>query len=917
MPIPNARCLAVVLLALLAAGGCESDALDAPAQPDRLQVLFLGDDGDHLPSERLRDVARPFLDRGIELHYTEDLDDLIERLAQYRVLLLYGDHADMASTQEEALTAWVETGGGLVAVHSASGIFPDSEAFGELVGARPRPTPVSESDPGEAVEEDPPLRPRIAEPDHELLAGFEGFESPDRFHPHTALTDDRVVLTLLDDEPHTWIRTQGSGRVFYTGWGHGEETWSHPGFHDLLERGVRWAAGQEVQAELADREVGNPFRYVVLDVPFPPPHEARLEYERTVGHMDRGANNPRWYRMQEPLDAETAISRMILPPGFRIELFAAEPDIVNPIAMNWDEAGRLWVVESVEYPYPRELWPDGGGKDRIVVAEDTNEDGRADRFTTFADDLNIPTAIAFSGGGVIVHQAPETLFLKDTTGDGRADVREVLLEGWPQWDTHAGPSNLHYGLDNWMWGTVGYAGMDGTVGGERHEFRMGVYRFRPDGSRLEFLGRTNNNTWGLGFNEEGEAFISTANANPSTHLPIPRRHYDLVTGLSDPVTHSLADTDRIITLTNLFRQVDWVGRYTSATGHGVYTARTWPREYWNRIGFVNEPTGQLVGEFILEPDGSTYRARHPRNLVTSDDEWFSPVIAEVGPDGHVWIADWYNYILQHNRESVRQEPVTGNAYANPLRDREHGRIYRIVHQEAAPERPFSLEGASPAELVRTLAHENLLWRKHAQRLLVERGEADVVPSLLELVSDPAVDEVGVNPGAIHALWTLEGLGRLEEGVDGSALAAAVDALDHRSPGVRSNAVRVLPQGPGALDAILAAGILQDPDPQVRLAGALALADHPAAAGAGSALFELLSDSAARGDRWLRTAAALAGSAHAEGFLAAAAEAGIALEGAPEPEEPAEASLAEVVGMIAADHPEVVARIVGDPGNPGQ
>jgi uncharacterized protein len=936
---PTLRLLSVVLIAVGASAGCAPDAPSAPDRPDRLQVLLLGDDGDHLPSERLRDLARPFLDRGMELHYTEDGDDLVERLSGYRVLLVYGDQAAMTAGQEEALVAWVEAGGGLVTVHSASGSFPGSDSFGRLVGARPaaesseatREDPEddpeddlagdsegdSEQDVGEEASDLPLVGIHLVEPDHEILVGFEAFESPDRFRPHAPTTDDRVVLATHDDEPHTWVRDQGSGRVFYTAWGHGEDTWSHPGFHDLLERGVRWAAGEDVQGALAEREIQNPFQYVVLDVPFPPPHEARLEYERTVGHMDRGANNPRWYRMQEPLDPETAISRMLLPPGFRVELFAAEPDIVNPIAMNWDEAGRLWVVESVEYPYPRELWPDGGGKDRIVVAEDTNGDGRADRFTTFAEDLNIPTAIAFSRGGVIVHQAPETLFLKDTTGDGRADVREVLMEGWPQWDTHAGPSNLHYGLDNWMWGTVGYAGMDGTVGGERHEFRMGVYRFRPDGSRLEFLGRTNNNTWGLGFNEEGDAFISTANANPSTHLAIPRRLYDLVTGLSDPVTHSLADTDRIITLTNLFRQVDWVGRYTSATGHGLYTARTWPQEYWNRIAFVNEPTGQLVGEFILEPVGSTFQARHPRNLITSDDEWFSPIIAEVGPDGHVWVADWYNYILQHNRESVRQEAVPGNAYANPLRDREHGRIYRIVHEGAAPARPYSLERASPAELVRTLAHENLLWRKHAQRLLVERGEADVVPALLDLVSDTALDAAGLNPGAIHALWTLEGLGRLAEGVDGSARSGVTDALGHPSPGVRSNAARILPHGTESVEAILSAGILTDPDPQVRMAGAVALADQPAATGAGSALFELLRDPATMEDQWLRTAIVLAGSVHAEGFLAAAAAAGIGLEEAPEPEDPAGTSLPEIVGMIAADHPDVVARIVESPGRPDE
>ncbi|MDZ7691170.1 MAG: PVC-type heme-binding CxxCH protein [Balneolaceae bacterium] len=164
-----------------------------------------------------------------------------------------------------------------------------------------------------------------------------------------------------------------------------------------------------------------------------------------------------YYKQQKALSPEKSMERMILPPGFKVELFAAEPDIVNPIAMNWDEQGRLWVVESIEYPYPREFWPDGGGKDKIMILEDTDNDGRADTFTEFADSLNIPTSLTFANGGVIVHQAPQTLFLKDTDGDDKADVRQVLFEGWSQYDTHAGPNHLRYGLDNWIWGAVGYS----------------------------------------------------------------------------------------------------------------------------------------------------------------------------------------------------------------------------------------------------------------------------------------------------------------------------------------------------------------------------------------------------------------------------------------------------------------------------
>jgi len=842
---------------LLVLAGCasESSQNEERAGDSRLNVLFLGDDGGHEPSVRIRDLFRPMLDRGIELFYTSDLHDInLQNLRKYDALLLYANYhepayPEMPSDVEEALITYVEEGGGFVPVHSASGNFRDSERYINLVGGAFLSHEVDS------------FRTRIAEPDHEIMQGFNGFESWDETYVHQKHNEDnRTVLSYREDEPWTWIRTQGDGRVFYTAWGHDERTWQNSGFHELLERGIRWATGQDVQEELASRTIENPFEYVVLDVPFPPPHEERLRYEEEVGPMDRQGNNPRYYRKQKPLDAVTAIDRMIVQPGYRVELFASEPDIVNPIYMDWDEKGRLWVIESIEYPYPREFWPDNGGKDRIIILEDTNEDGRADTFTVFADSLNIPTSLEFIDGGIVVHQAPQTLFLKDTDGDDKADVREILFEGWNQWDTHAGPNNLHYGLDNWLWGVLGYAGMEGTVGGERHEFRMGIYRFRQDGSKLEFLQRTNNNTWGLGFNEQGNAFISTANGNPSTMFTIPRGHYDKVDGLNDSVTDRLAESARVITLTNLFRQVDWVGAFTSAAGHGLYTAREWPSEYWNQRAFITEPTVQLVAEMTLEKDGDSYSASYPRNLIASDDEWFSPVMAEVGPDGNVWIADWYNYILQHNAESDRQEPTPGNAYANPLRDRQHGRIYRVVYEGSEESESVSLEGANTEQLVETLSHTNMLWRQHAQRLLVESGDEDAILSLIDLVEDTSVDDVGINAGAIHALWTLHGLGALDQ-PGSQAYDAAIDALQHPSAGVRANAVQVLPSSDQSVQAILNAGLLEDSDLNVRLRTLVVMAEQPSSPQAGHAISQVLLQEENMTGEWIQQAAILAGAVH--------------------------------------------------------
>src|SRR5688572_6498264 len=149
--------------------------------------------------------------------------------------------------------------------------------------------------------------------------------------------------------------------------------------------------------------------------------------------------------------------------------------------------------------YPNEL---GQNRDRIKICEDTDGDGRADAFTVFAEGLSIPTSLCFANGGVVVAQAPHTLFLKDTDGDGKADERRVLFSGWGAGDTHAGPSNLRWGFDNWIWGIVGYSGFNGTVGGKAHRFSMGFFRFKPDGSDLEFIRSTNNNSWGFGFSED-------------------------------------------------------------------------------------------------------------------------------------------------------------------------------------------------------------------------------------------------------------------------------------------------------------------------------------------------------------------------------------------------------------------------------
>ncbi|TWT52765.1 hypothetical protein Pla22_03910 [Rubripirellula amarantea] len=576
---------------------------------------------------------------------------------------------------------------------------------------------------------------------------------------------------------------------------------------------------------------------------------------------ERGNQEVPTSKMQRPVSAEESIEHIMVPKGFHVELFASEPELDGkPICMAWDHRGRLWVAETDDYPNERQ---DGGmGNDRIRICEDTDGDAIADRFTVFADNLSIPTAMAFSRGGVIVQNGTETLFLQDTNGDERADVRSVLVSNWKLDDTHAGVSNFQYGLDNWIWATQGYNHSEPIANGKPQEsFRMGIFRMQTDGLQVEFIRSTNNNTWGLGQSEEGLIFASTANGNPSIYMPIANRYYERVRGWTPSLTlSSIADSNDFHPITKNIRQVDWNGGYSAAAGHALYTARSYPQEYWNRVAFVNEPTGHLVGSFVLWQDGSDFHSSNPFNLFASDDQWTAPIMSEVGPDGQVWVIDWYNYVVQHNHPTPGSvHEGKGRAYETKLRDKDFARIYRVVADEskAATSVP-DLSTATADQLVAALTHHSMVVRKHAQRLLVERGKQDLASPLIKLVEDLSTDEIGLNVGAIHALWTLHGLDLLD-GKHEQCNTAVQRTLRHPSAGVRLNALRTLPPRRSSLVALLDANVLKDEDSLVRLAALLAVSDlatgEPAdhqfiADHAAEALLDVLDDSANMTDRWI-------------------------------------------------------------------
>ncbi|MCU1376974.1 MAG: putative rane-bound dehydrogenase, partial [Actinomycetia bacterium] len=825
--------------------GTTALAADPPSKP--LSVLFLGDKGHHRPADRYAQIAPVLASRGIVATYTEKMSDLdADTLKAYDALIVYSNTTEISKDQEKALVDYVANGGGFVPLHCASYCFLNSPAYIDLVGGQFLKHGMGEFD------------TKVVDAEHPIMKGLEPFHTFDETYVHTKHnTKDRHVLQAREDntgaEPWTWVRTQGKGRVFYTAYGHDERTWGHPGFHDLIERGIRWAADNgKVYDSRPHVAAGlKPFEYEKATIP------------QYLPGKKWGTMGDPISKMQKPVAPAESMKHLAMPSGFEARLFVSEPQIGKPITMCWDHKGRLFVAETVDYP--NDLQPKGKGHDRISIVEDTDGDGKADKFTVFAEGLSIPTSLCYANDGLIVAQAPEMLFLKDTNGDGKADEKTVLFRGFNTNDTHAGPSNLRYGLDNWVYAIIGYAGFNGEVGGERHQFRQGFFRFKPDGSKLEFLRNTNNNSWGVGISEEGLLFGSTANGCPSVFMPIPNRYYEMVRGSAPTVLQNIADSNRFFPITENVRQVDWHGGFTAGAGSALYTARTYPKEYWNKTAFVAEPTGHLVATFALIPNGTDFTSHNSWNLVASDDEWTAPIAAEVGPDGNVWMIDWYNFIVQHNPTPEGYKTGKGAAYEIPLRDKTHGRIYKIVAKNGKPSEQPKLSKDDPEGLVEALKNDNMFWRLHAQRLLVERGKADVSPELLKLVADKSVDGAGLNPGAIHALWTLKALkGWKELNDDAKGVFNAV--LSHPSAGVRRNAALALP-----IDLVVArmspAGVLLgDSDPQVRLAALLRIADFDPNTGDTFLLAKLLAEGKFDGDRGLMDAATAAAARHSENVL---------------------------------------------------
>jgi putative membrane-bound dehydrogenase-like protein len=559
-----------------------------------------------------------------------------------------------------------------------------------------------------------------------------------------------------------------------------------------------------------------------------------------------------------PYASDVALATFEIAPGFRIEPFAAEPLVMDPVAMEIDEAGRLYVVEMPGYPL------DTGGSGRIKLLTDTDGDGRPDTSTVFADSLVLPNGILRWKQGVLVTDAPDVLYLADTDGDGRADVREVVLTGFARSNPQHNLNTPVYGLDNGI-----YLAHEGSITPVVYpdlfnDEGMEVYfparpdgprlprnadsrnvRFHPDTFELEAL--SSESQFGQTFDAWGHHFF-THNVYHVFQEAIAARYlarnpYQLVPDATENNARYGYPAEVFpITRNPQHQLLTDVGVITSACGITWYLGGAFPETHAN-VAFVAEPVHNLVHAMRMEATGATFTARRlqeGREFLASTDPWFRPVNFYVGPDGALYLIDYYRQYIEHP-EWMDEATVASGALYN---GRDRGRIYRIVPEDAAPPRwlgALALGSAPTDTLVQMLGHPNLWWRRHAQRLLLDRRDTTAVP-LLEQVWQRATG----GEARVHALWALNGLGRLRTPLLQQALRDPVG-------GVRENALRLVETRLDADTTLVAAllGMADDPDPQVRfqLLATLGSVDTPAARAVRTDLLF-----AGIEDRWMQVAA---------------------------------------------------------------
>ncbi|MEO8763514.1 MAG: PVC-type heme-binding CxxCH protein [Ginsengibacter sp.] len=503
--------------------------------------------------------------------------------------------------------------------------------------------------------------------------------------------------------------------------------------------------------------------------------------------------------------AEESLSTFEIAPGFKIELIASEPLINDPVAMTVDESGRMYVVEMVGMPLNK------SGIGKVILLSDTSHDGKMDKSTVFADSLIMPSGIMRWKKGVIVTDPPKVYYMEDSNGDGIADIKKLMLDGFDTSNLEGNVNNPIYGLDNWIYlaslpvikgGNIHYA--DDSTSARLEE---GSVRFRPDLHEIETISGISQfghtfDAWGnyLGLNNHYHAYQEMI---PSRYL---KRNPDL---LVSRATQLLPDHSEVFSITKNpeYQMLTEIGVFTSACGLTDYLGGAFPEAYNTNVTFVGEPASNIVHVDRLKDSGVTFKANRiveRKEFLASTDPFCRMVNLYIGPDGALYIIDFYREVIE-GPEFMSEEIVKKVDLYN---GKTKGRIYRVTAEGAAPADwtdRLHLGDATISELVENLDNKNIWWRINSQRLLVDK-KADSSVSLLVAMTNN--DKAPM--GRLHALWTLEGINALTPDL-------IMKALKDPLPGMRVNAIK-LAELHLAADQRLAPALLameNDPDPKVR------------------------------------------------------------------------------------------------------
>ena len=489
------------------------------------------------------------------------------------------------------------------------------------------------------------------------------------------------------------------------------------------------------------------------------------------------------------LDPHKAARQAIVPAGFKVKLFAAEPQVRQPVSFCIDDRGRLWVAEAYNFPN-RKAKP----KDRVIILEDTDGDGTADKRTVFYDKLNYVTGIEVGFGGVWIMSPPTMLFIPDRNGDDKPDGKpQVLLDGFGNKPSaHNIANGFTWGPDGWLYAGHGRTspsdvGKPGTPKEKRIHFDGGVYRYHPTRHVFEAFCDGTTNPWGVDFDDYGQAFISNC-VNPHLYHAIQGGHYEPWRGRKS----SRYAFERLPTIADHLHWKD--GKtgdkkrgflptlYTDGGGHAhcgmlIYLGDNWPARYRN-TAFLCNVHGRRMNHDALKRKGSSYLASHRPDLFISADPWFKGVTLDTGPDGAVYVSDWSD---------------TGECHDYKNTHRETGRIYKIQYGDVKS-RPVDIAKLSDAKLVELQLHKNDWYVRHARRVLQERA-ANRTMSMTHLSLRTMFDKHPDVTRKLRALWAL----RVTGGTDTGFLRKQ---LNHKSEYIRAWAIRLLSESNQAAPATL-------------------------------------------------------------------------------------------------------------------